>query len=74
MNNIKIFLFERKVPCLMMIILSKLFLSFSVYYLNNFISDSVQPRILEDFAENSHFPFVPLCWNSDSKNSFVTCL
>ena len=40
------------------------------YFLNLFL-----PRKLQDFAENSPF-FVhlfPLCWNSNSKNSLVTC-
>ena len=40
------------------------------YFLNLFL-----PRKLQDFAENSHC-FVCLfllCWNSSSKNSFVTC-
>ena len=68
-NNLKI------VPVLIMTILSKYFfiLFFVVfkylYFLNLFL-----PRKLQDFAENLRF-FVclfPLCWNSDSKNSFVT--
>ena len=33
------------------------------------------PRKPQDFAENLHFYvcLFPLCWNSDSKNIFVTC-
>ena len=41
----------------------------SFYFLNLFL-----PRNLQDFAESSRL-FVclfPLCWNSESKNSFMT--
>ena len=45
--------------------------AFKLFYFLNLLL----PRKLQDFAENTPF-FVylyPLCWNSNSKNSFVTC-
>ena len=51
------------------------FVCFCVVFEYCYFLNLLLPRKPQDFAENSRF-FVCLfllCWNSDSKNSFVTC-
>ena len=51
------------------------FVLFCVVFIKKYFLNLSLQRKMQDLAENSRF-FVylfPLCWNSDSKNSSVTC-
>ena len=53
-----------------------LFVLFCVVFEYFYFLNLLLQRKPHEFAENLCFFFClfPLCWNSDSKNSFVTCL